>query len=84
MTVKTIPNTLLPLPGTKLCIGVVAGAFKSFKIEVKQTNLAGQFASGKVYLWYSPEVKFVVKLEYEKVAYWRNQKNFELISFKLQ
>jgi hypothetical protein len=64
-------------------VSVVAGTFKSFKIEVNQTNLAGRFTSGKVYLWYSPEVKFLVKLEYEKIPYWRSQRNFELILFKL-
>lgn len=64
-------------------ITVPAGTFKAFKIELKQTNYGGTFASGKVYFWYSPEVKFVTKLIYEGTSYWLGFKSFELISFKL-
>jgi hypothetical protein len=65
-------------------VKVSAGTFESFKIELKQTNLGARFASGKAFLWYSPEVKFVVKLQYEKIPYWGNLRNFELVSFKQQ
>lgn len=65
-------------------VKVPAGTFNSFKIELKQTNLGPQFASGKVFLWYSPEIKFVAKLQYEKIPFWGNLRSFELVSFKQQ
>jgi hypothetical protein len=63
---------------------VPAGTFKAFKIELKQTNYGGQFASGKAYSWYSPEVKSIIKTEYEDIPYWRAFRNYALIKFELK
>jgi hypothetical protein len=63
---------------------VPAGTFKAFKIELKQTNYGGRFASGKAYYWYSPEVKFIIKTEHEDIAYWRQSRDYALIKFELK
>jgi hypothetical protein len=65
-------------------VNVPAGTFKAFKIELTQTNYGGIFASGKGYYWYSPEVKSIIKTEYEDIPYWRNVRNYVLIKFELK
>jgi hypothetical protein len=63
---------------------VPAGTFKAFKIELKSTNYGGKFASGKAYSWYSPEVKYIIKTEYEKIPYFRENLDSYLIKFNLK
>jgi len=63
---------------------VPAGTFKAFKIELKQTNYGGKFASGKAYYWYSPEIKSIIKIEYEDIPYWTGFRNYALIKFELK
>ena len=62
---------------------VPAGTFKAFKIEIKQTNYTIS-AFGKVHIWYSPEVKSIIKVMYETAMYWVGTRDWELISFKLE
>lgn len=66
-------------------VTVPAGVFKAYKIQYTQTNQS--FHSGKVYRWYSPEVKNYVKLELDKwsMDFWggsNSWKDEELVSFK--
>jgi hypothetical protein len=63
-----------------------AGAFKCYKILLKQTNMS-LHRSGWVRYWYSPEVKIWIKREAEDTSYWLNAlwtSNAELISYKLK
>jgi hypothetical protein len=65
-------------------VTVPAGNFKAYKIQYTQTNL-GSSRSGKAYLWYSPEIKHLVKFELDKWSgdYWRSSKGFKLVSYRL-
>jgi hypothetical protein len=68
-------------------VTVPAGTFKAFKIELKQTNYYGYyggFASGKAYSWYSPEVKSIIKTEFENIPYWIGFRNYALTKFELK
>jgi hypothetical protein len=65
-------------------IKVVAGTFKAFKIEITHTNYDARMASGKAYIWYSPEIKAVSKVTFETVTYWRGAPDYELIWFNLK
>jgi hypothetical protein len=67
-------------------ITVLAGTFKAFKIELNHTNYGARMASGKVNIWYSPDVKFYIKVTFEKANYWAGSKarDFELVSFNLE
>ena len=68
-------------------IVVPAGKFKALKLEYKQ-EMAGQTAGrpkvGKAWYWYSPDVKYMVKCQYEKGDYWDAIYDWEIISFKLK
>jgi hypothetical protein len=68
-------------------IAVAAGKFKAVKIEYKQEKL-GQTGSqpkeGKVFYWYSPDVKYMLKCQYEKSDYWDEASDWELTAFKLK
>jgi hypothetical protein len=54
-------------------IEVQAGKFKTLKLEYKQ-EMSGQTKvqpkEGKVWYWYSPDVKYMVKCQYHKSDYW--------------
>ena len=39
---------------------------------------------GKVWYWYSPDVKYIVKCQYEKTDYWDTINDWEVTSFKLK
>jgi len=64
-----------------------AGKFKALKLEYKQETV-GQTGSrpkeGKAWYWYSPDVKYMVKCQYEKNDYWDRVNDWELVSFKLK
>jgi hypothetical protein len=68
-------------------VAVQAGKFKALKIEYKQEKV-GQTGTrpkeGKAWYWYSPDVKNMVKCQYEKTDYWDAMSDWELISFKLK
>jgi hypothetical protein len=68
-------------------IVVQAGKFKAIKIEYKQ-EMIGQTAArskeGKAWYWYSPDVKYMIKCQYEKSDYWDALYDWELTSFELK
>jgi hypothetical protein len=68
-------------------IAVQAGKFKALKLEYKQETVgqtAGRPKEGKAWYWYSPDVKYIVKCQYEKTDYWDPNNDWELFSFKLK
>ena len=68
-------------------IVVQAGKFKALKLGYKQEMVgqtAGRPKEGKAWYWYSPDVKYMVKCQYEKSDYWDAIYNWEIISFKLK
>ena len=46
-----------------------AGKFMAFRIHLKQTNLSSK-RTGWIRYWYSPEVRYRVKMEIDKSGYW--------------
>jgi hypothetical protein len=68
-------------------IVVQAGKFKALKFGYKQEMVgqtAGRPKEGKAWYWYSPDVKYMVKCQYEKSDYWDAIYDWEIISFKLK
>jgi hypothetical protein len=66
-------------------IEVEAGKFKALKVEYKRqwsSPLSG-LKDGKAWYWYSPDVKCLVKLQYEKNQVWGKLSDWELASFHL-
>ena len=66
-------------------VEVRAGKFKAVKIEYKKCwSFPGTgMVEGKAWYWYSPEVKYVIKYQYDKSPMWSRFTNWELISFEL-
>ena len=65
-------------------IVVEAGKFKTVKIEYKQANADEPAKEGKLWYWYSPDVKYMVKCQYGKGDYWDAIHDWELTSFELK
>ncbi len=68
-------------------IAVAAGKFKAVKLEYKQETVGGtpgQPKEGKVWYWYSPDVKYMLKCQYEKSDYWEETSDWELTAFKVK
>ena len=68
-------------------IEIQAGKFKAVKLEYRQEivgQTAGRPKEGKAWYWYSPDVKYMLKCQYEKSDYWDATYDWELISFKLK
>jgi hypothetical protein len=65
-------------------IQIQAGKFKTVKIEYRQANADEPAKEGKLWYWYSPDVKYMVKCQYEKGDYWDVLYDWELISFTLK
>ena len=65
-------------------IEVQAGKFKALKIEYKQGRVDEPAKEGKLWYWYSPDVKYMVKCQYEKGDYWDASYDWELASFTLK
>jgi hypothetical protein len=63
---------------------VQTGKFKTLKIEYKQARTDEPAKEGKLWYWYSPDVKYMVKCQYEKSDYWDASYDWELISFELK
>ncbi len=66
-------------------VEVEAGKFKAIKMEYKREwdSSPGGMREGKAWYWYSPEVKNMVKVQYEKNQMWSKENDWELISFHL-
>ena len=64
-------------------VEVQAGKFKAIKIEYKRdwSSPNGGMREGKAWYWYSPEVKNLVKFQYDKSQIWSRNSNWELVSF---
>jgi len=62
-----------------------AGKFKAVKIEYRKgwSSPGTGMVEGKAWYWYSPEVKCVIKYQYDKSPMWGKFTNWELISFEL-
>jgi hypothetical protein len=68
-------------------IEIQAGKFKAVKLEYRQEivgQTAGRPKEGKAWYWYSPDVKYMLKCQYEKSDYWDATYDWELSSFKLK
>jgi hypothetical protein len=65
-------------------IVVPAGKFKTVKIEYKQSNADEPAKEGKLWYWYSPDAKYMIKCLYEKSRYWDAAYDWELTSFELK
>jgi len=63
---------------------IQAGKFKAVKIEYKQARGDEPTKEGKLWYWYSPDVKYMVKCQYEKSSYWDETYDWELTSFELK
>ena len=65
-------------------VEVRAGKFKAVKMEYKKgwmTPTTGM-VEGKAWYWYSPEVKYVIKYQYDKSPMWTKFSNCQLVSFQ--
>jgi len=65
-------------------IAIKAGNFKAMKLTYRQERIGEVPAEGKGWYWYSPEVKYLIKCEYEKSRYWAGFNDWELTSFELK
>lgn len=68
-------------------IVIQAGKFKAVKIEYKQEiieHTAGRPKEGKAWYWFSPDVKYMIKCQYEKTDYWDAIYDWEITSFELK
>lgn len=68
-------------------IEIRAGKFRALKILYKQETLGqseGRPKEGKVWYWYAPNVKYMVKCQYEKGDYWDELYDWELIAFAVK
>jgi hypothetical protein len=63
---------------------VQAGKFKAVKIEYKQANADEPAKEGRLWYWYSPDVKYMIKCQYEKGDYWDALYDWELTSYQLK
>lgn len=65
-------------------IVVQAGKFKTIKIEYKQSSSDDPAKEGKLWYWYSPDAKYMIKRQHEKSRYWDAAYDWELTSFELK
>ena len=68
-------------------IVIKEGKSKGLKIEYKQGRVTERglpTKEGKAYYWYSPDVKYLIKYQYEKSPYWGGSSDWELTSFELK
>ncbi len=80
----TVTETFTPLGWED--IQIQAGKFRAVKIEYKSEmpgQAAGRPKEGKVWYWYSPEVKYMLKCQYDRTEYWDTIYDWELTSIKL-
>jgi len=80
----TVVETFTPLGWED--IQIQAGKFKAVKIEYKSEmpeQAAGRPKEGKARYWYSPDVKYMLKCQYDRTEYWDAIYDWELTSIKL-
>jgi hypothetical protein len=80
----TVTETFTPLGWED--IQIQAGKFRAVKIEYKSEmpgQAAGRPKEGKVWYWYSPDVKYMLKCQYDRTEYWDAIYDWELTSIKL-
>jgi hypothetical protein len=67
-------------------IQIQAGKFRAVKLEYKSEmpgQAAGRPKEGKAWYWYSPDVKYMLKCQYDRTDYWDAIYDWELTSIKL-
>ena len=66
-------------------VEVRPGKFKAIKVEYRKswTTPDTGMVEGKAWYWYSPEVKYVLRYQYDKNSMWSKFSNWELVSFDL-
>jgi len=80
----TVIETFTPLGWED--IQIQAGKFRAVKLEYKSEmpgQAAGRSKEGKVWYWYSPDVKYMLKCQYDRTDYWDAIYDWELTSIKL-
>jgi hypothetical protein len=66
-------------------VKVISGSFNALKIKLKATGAKESRSIGReAYLWYSPEVKNIIKVEFKKATDRPALRDHELISFRLK
>ena len=65
-------------------VTVKSGKFKAIKLAYHQERIGEGLAEGRAWYWYSPEVKYLIKCEYEKNRYWIGFNDWELTSFEIK
>jgi hypothetical protein len=69
-------------------VAVKAGKFRALKIEYKQAKGEAKEGrkprEGRVWYWYSPDVKYMVKCQWEKARFWDETFDWELASFEIK
>jgi hypothetical protein len=67
---------------------IQARKFRALKLEYKQARTeekAGRTPKeGKAWYWYSPDVKYMLKCQYDNTGYWPASNDWELTSFELK
>jgi len=61
-----------------------AGKFRAIKLEYKHARAEENAQGGKAWYWYSPDVKYMLKCQYDKSGYWPPSYDWELTSFELK
>jgi hypothetical protein len=80
----TVVETFTPLGWED--IQIQAGKFRAIKLEYKSEmpgQAAGRPKEGKAWYWYSPDVKYMLKCQYDRTDYWDEIYDWELTSIKL-
>ena len=80
----TVVETITPLGWED--IQIQAGKFRAVKLEYKSETVeqaAGRPKEGKAWYWYSPDVKYMLKCQYDRTDYWDGIYDWELTSIKL-
>ena len=80
----TVVETITPLGWED--IQIQAGKFRAIKLEYKSETVeqaAGRPKEGKAWYWYSPDVKYMLKCQYDRTDYWDGIYDWELTSIKL-
>jgi len=80
----TVTETFTPLGWED--IQIQAGKFRAIKLEYKSempVQEAGRPKEGKAWYWYSPDVKYMLKCQYDRTEYWDAIYDWELTSIKL-
>jgi hypothetical protein len=80
----TVTETFTPMGWED--IQIQAGKFRAVKLEYKSEmpgQAAGRPKEGKAWYWYSPDVKYMLKCQYDRTEYWDAIYDWEVTSIKL-